>query len=51
MRYYFAISFITLFTILVIRLNSKLNIIYFLLIRFYYFFSKMGTKIIDGKIM
>jgi hypothetical protein len=49
--YYYAISFITLFTIVVTHLNLKLNILNFLLIRFYYFFNKMGRKFIDGKIM
>ena len=46
MKYYYAISFITLFTIIVTHyLNFKLNILYFLLIIFYYFFNKMETKI------
>jgi len=50
MKYYYTISFITLFTIIVTHLNSKLNILYsFLIIFYYYFFNKMEAKICDGK--
>ena len=45
MKYYYTISFITLFTIIVTRLNLKLNILYSLLVIFYYFFNKMEAKI------
>jgi hypothetical protein len=51
MKYYYTISFITLFTIIVTHLNLKLNILYSLLIIFYYFFNKMEGKISDGKFM
>ena len=45
MKYYYTISFITLFTIIVTHLNLKLNILDSLLIIFYYFFNKMEAKI------
>ena len=44
MKYYSKISFITLITIIVTRLDFKLNVSYFLLIVLYYFFNMREAK-------